>query len=298
MYTIQNAIDDYIVEKSIQVSNATKSIYESQKRILLSYYDNNLPLNEFSKKMFIDYVATLKNSNNTKNKRIMFIKQVLRCALENENIIINKDIEYILKFKKFKETPEHYKTISNDNMNCLLTYYNNMPINTYLRYRNKIILGFCLMSGIRRTELTYMKIANIDFYNNYIVLDYTKSRNVRKAYFIEEFKKELQEYIRLYPNHIYLFENADGRQMNPKGITEMFKRWSKKLGFKLVSHDIRHTFATSLAYDGVDVYTLKALMGHTRLTTTQIYIDEVNEQKNLASIQIHNLFNIYRGESK
>lgn len=296
MITLEKAINEFILEKSIQVRPATIGIYEGHKSLLLQYFDKNLPLNEFSKQIFIEYISSLKCGNTTKNKRINFIKMILRSALDNEHIFINKDISFILKFKKLKESPKHYQTIQDDDMHKLIDYYNNMPQNTYLHYRNKIIIGMCLQSGLRRTELIHLKIDNINFDEDSIYLEYTKSGNSRKAYFIKEFSNLIKDYIIKYPNRKYLFESNAGKQLDAEAITMIFKRLSEKLGFNLITHDLRHTFASKLASDGIDIYSLKDLLGHTNLKTTQIYIDEGCSNLSKAA-KTHNLFNIYnKGE--
>ena len=72
--------------------------------------------------------------------------------------------------------------------------------------------------------------------------------------------------------HDYVFPYPPGRKANVEAVRSAFDRAYVKAGIaKLWFHDLRHTFATRLAQQGVDPYTIQRLMGHKTFTTTQRY---------------------------
>lgn len=79
----------------------------------------------------------------------------------------------------------------------------------------------------------------------------------------------------------YLFPGPDGRARDVNGLSRAMRRIMEKLGFNdgvddprnlVVWHTLRHTFATRMLEAGVDIYTLKELLGHASVTTTEIYL--------------------------
>lgn len=72
-----------------------------------------------------------------------------------------------------------------------------------------------------------------------------------------------------------------GLPISAMGVNYCMKQWAKKAGIekKICFHVSRHTFATSLLTFGADLYTTSKLLGHTKLETTQIYADIVNQKK-------------------
>ena len=86
----------------------------------------------------------------------------------------------------------------------------------------------------------------------------------------------------------YLFPAPDGRVRDPNGLNRAMRRIMEKLGFNrgvddprniIVWHTLRHTFATKMLEAGTDIYTLKELMGHASVTTTEIYLHLCNRTR-------------------
>lgn len=96
----------------------------------------------------------------------------------------------------------------------------------------------------------------------------------------------------------YLFPGPDGRARDVNGLSRAMRRIMKKLGFNdgvgdprnvVVWHTLRHTFATRMLEAGVDIYTLKELLGHASVTTTEIYLhlcDRAKRKQALARIAL------------
>lgn len=98
----------------------------------------------------------------------------------------------------------------------------------------------------------------------------------------------LRQRLRSETGSPYLFPGPDGKVRDPNGLNRAMRRIMEKLGFNrgvddprnmIVWHTLRHTFATRMLEAGTDIYTLKELMGHASVTTTEIYLHLCNRAK-------------------
>ncbi len=153
-------------------------------------------------------------------------------------------------------------------------------------YRNKAILELLYATGIRISELVNLKINNIDFKED-LVRVMGKGSKERIIPITDEAKKHLEEYIYKYrpiilkdKNTEFIFINRYGKSLSRQSIFKFIKLECLKKGIKkdISPHIIRHTFATHLLQNGADLRIIQELLGHSDITTTQIYAHLVNEQ--------------------
>jgi integrase len=136
-----------------------------------------------------------------------------------------------------------------------------------------------LDSGLRINELLNIKITNIDFNDTFttpsnIYIEDTKTGKPRYAPFSKFSSDDLKELIALDPNREYLFYNfLKKRRLTKDDVKLFYRRLSKKTGIDHIhSHRFRKTFASLLAENGMPVDIIQKLIGHSRITTTMIYI--------------------------
>jgi site-specific recombinase XerD len=107
--------------------------------------------------------------------------------------------------------------------------------------------------------------------------------------------KGLEKYYRKYKPEIYLFTGQkQGEPMGRKSIQWIVNEAVRKAGLKkdVTCHTLRHTFATHLLEDGVDILTIKEQLGHTRIQTTLIYTHIARVERKLAHSPLDTLYRI------
>jgi integrase/recombinase XerD len=154
----------------------------------------------------------------------------------------------------------------------------NMPdIDTYKGIRDKSMLEIMYATGIKVTELT-----NLIVYEVNLKLSYIKCKGVKGKERIIPFGsyalKWLEEYLKIRPiintnNLDYLYLNLHGERMTRQGFWKIVKKYAAEADIKksINSYTLRHSFAVHLLENGADIKTIQELLGHTNLTTTQIY---------------------------
>ena len=183
------------------------------------------------------------------------------------------------------ESPRFYQKLPNvlsiEEVENLL----NIPLETAYDYRNKAMLELMYATGIRVSELVNLTINNIDLENN-IVRCFGKGNKER----IIPFGDIAYKYLTIYLNHYrdalkktYLcdkiFLNNHGKGMTRQGFFKILKNIAKEkeIKTKITPHVLRHSFATHLLNNGADLRSIQMMLGHSNLSTTQIYTNINND---------------------
>ncbi len=146
--------------------------------------------------------------------------------------------------------------------------------------RNRAMLELLYGSGLRVSELINIKISEIDFRNN-IILVTGKGNKQRLVPLGEISKKHIMLYLDFHrihknikkANEDFLFINRRGSKLSRQMVFLIIKKQRELLGIqKLISpHTFRHSFATHLVQNGADLRVVQQLLGHSSITTTEIY---------------------------
>jgi integrase/recombinase XerC len=128
-------------------------------------------------------------------------------------------------------------------------------------------------AGLRLSELVNLKRSNVDLRQGTVRV-FGKGKKERMCPLGSPALRALEEYLDACPHdNDILFVSAQGRQLNGRTIQLALKRYLAAAGLdaKLTPHKLRHTFATHLLDHGADLRSVQELLGHSQLTTTQIY---------------------------
>jgi site-specific recombinase XerD len=141
--------------------------------------------------------------------------------------------------------------------------------------KHRVVLTLIYSAGLRGQEVINLKISDIDFERKTIHIRQSKYKKDRIVPLAESMAVGLKKYIKAENPHIWLFngKDADGRY-SVKGISWVMRENMKKTSItKEVSlHSLRHSYATHLLEQGLNIVTLKELLGHAEITTTMIYL--------------------------
>jgi integrase/recombinase XerC len=144
--------------------------------------------------------------------------------------------------------------------------------------RDKLIIDLFYTTGIRRTELIHLKMINIDFSN--ATLKVLGKRNKERILpllpiIANQFKLYLTEraYLERITYNEYFFLTLKGVKMNDSLVYRLINNYFSAVSEKVKRspHILRHTFATHLLNNGADLNSVKELLGHSSLASTQIY---------------------------
>jgi len=141
--------------------------------------------------------------------------------------------------------------------------------------KHRIALALINSGGLRSQEASKMKISDIDFERKTIHIRQSKYKKDRIVPLSEYMAKGLKTYLAVENPHIWLFngKDSDVRYIS-KGLNWVMREAVKKAGIKkeVSLHTLRHSYATRLLEDGVNILLIKKLLGHARIETTMIYL--------------------------
>lgn len=157
---------------------------------------------------------------------------------------------------------------------------------TSLGIRNRMILELLFASGVRVSELVNIKIGDIDFKNREIKI-LGKGKKMRIVYFNKTCQQVMSKYVIKARQELlkgktneYLFINHLGNHLTRRGVADILEKLIMKssIKHKISPHTLRHTFATLMLNEGMDIREVQELLGHARLSTTSIYTHVSNEE--------------------
>jgi len=141
--------------------------------------------------------------------------------------------------------------------------------------KHRIVLTLIYSAGLRSQEAINLKLSDIDFERKTIHIRQSKYKKDRIVPLSDYIAKGLIKYISAEHPHIWLFngKEPDGRY-SVKGLSWIIRENLKKTDIRkdVSLHSLRHSYATHLLEDGVNIVTIKELLGHAHITTTMIYL--------------------------
>lgn len=141
--------------------------------------------------------------------------------------------------------------------------------------KHRIVLTLIYSAGLRGQEVVNLKLSDIDFERKTIHIRQSKYKKDRIVPLSNLIAKGLKKYIAVEHPHVWLFngKEPDGRY-SVRGLSWVMRETLKKTSVKkeVNLHSLRHSYATHLLEEGLNIVTLKELLGHAEITTTMIYL--------------------------
>ena len=161
----------------------------------------------------------------------------------------------------------------------------------YTGLRNKAIITLMLNTGLRVSEITDLKTNSIDLNKRSLKVVNGKGHKDRNLIIPDKTAELLKQWTkkRTEGTGHYLFNTGQGKQLSREYIFMMIKRYTTRaiINKNIYPHTLRHTFATNFYRQTKDIETLRKLLGHSDISTTQIYVT-------LANIDVENAMNNFR----
>lgn len=148
--------------------------------------------------------------------------------------------------------------------------------------RDTLVLGLMYATGMRVSEVSAVRIGDIDFSRNVIAIRQGKGNADRMVVLPESFRVCLSELSRNRDGRAYLFPSEDGRKgrhLSSRTVQRIMERTSRLAGIRkqATPHSLRHSFATHSFENGCDIRRIQKALGHVRLETTTIYVNVASE---------------------
>ena len=274
---IESFIEYLIIEK--KYSKNTISSYERDLKKFKSKLGNK-KIDEITRKDIQNYLNDL-NKNQTPrsiSRNISTLKSFYKYLKLNKKIKINP-MDQINNPKTKKTLP---KVLSEEEINNLL----DIQLKTNFDYRNKAMLELMYSSGLRVSELINLNVNDIDLDNDTVKI-YGKGSKERIIPLNDYAKEALKEYLNTHRKELfkhgennYLFLNNHGNKMTRQGFFKILQKIAKEKNIKteFSPHTLRHSFATHLLKYGADLRSIQELLGHSDISSTQIYTHVTNEK--------------------
>ena len=294
VFDFESMLEDYLIELEIRnYSENTVKTYSSIIHNLINYMKNEENLYDGKRFLaaFRKYIRDLKRDKYLTQNYIYLTTVVSKKFLEFNNIYFLEDIKNPKRTKSLPKSLNEKEV--HDLIDAVSIKEGDTPFKQKSKRRDKVILTLLYSTGLRISELVKLLKRDIDFDERTIRVR-GKGDKDRIVLFDENTKGLLLDYLDTDKNNTdYIFVNKNGNSLTPRYVQMMIKKYADEAGIKkkVTPHVLRHSFATHLLKNGVDIRVIQQLLGHSSLSTTQIYTsvdmdtiksvyDQAREQEN------------------
>ncbi len=271
--------EDYLrIDK--KYSNNTIMSYMNDLNKFDSFLNNKdiTKIDKTTIRLFIESEKKRKLSDRTISHDLIVIKNFYKYLEKNNTIKNNPSVD--IELPKLKKTLPH--VLSLDEVDKIL----DIELKDKYAYRNKAMLELMYSSGLRISELVNLKIQDIDLEED-IVRVTGKGSKMRIVpigdYAIHYLKLYINEYRSLLMKSKisdYLFLNSRGDRISRQAMFKIIKQIIRDKNIKkdVSPHTLRHSFASHMLENGADLRSIQELLGHSDISTTQIYTHISNKK--------------------
>lgn len=282
---IEELVDSFLNYLFIQKGLSQNTI-NSYKHDLKKFVDANKTLDikgtDFDS--FLHNINTLKLSPKSKQRLISSLKQFH--IYLSQLSVIDHEFPKGVRIKLGSSLP---RVLSINEVDSFINFYDH---SNFLNSRNKTILDFLYSAGTRVSELCNVELSDIDLDDNFVQLK-GKGSKYRIVPIGSLLRQNLTEYL-TYRNNLksinsFLFLSKSHKQMERTAVFRIIKKTISNLGLDsdIHPHTFRHSAATHMLEGGCDLRTVQEFLGHSSVSTTQIYTKITKEFLEEAFIESH-----------
>lgn len=211
-----------------------------------------------------------KISNRSINRKISSLKSYFNFLLKSKQIEENP----LRKHQSLKVEKRINVPFSEKEINEVLDFFDHDG--DFEQVRDKLIIEFLYTTGMRRAELIGLNESSVDLSQS-IVKVIGKRNKERQIPLLNSVRRTIEKY-RILKNEItpladHFFVTKKGKQIYPNLVYRIINEYFSMVSLKVKKspHIVRHSFATHLLNEGADLNSVKELLGHSSLASTQVY---------------------------
>lgn len=275
---MQNEIDSFIayLHNVKKTSENTKLSYQRDLKKLCMFLEERdvEAVSQIKEDDLQAYIEKLNNEQfkpTTISRNIASIKAFISYYVEQG--IIADNVALSLKSPKIEKKVPEIMT-----MNEVVTLLEQPSKNNPKELRDKAMLELLYATGIRVSELISLRLEDLNLQMSYIICkDKNKERmipfGVKAKLALEAYLMSARTQLLEGTDERILFVNCSGLPMSRQGFWKIIKYYAKKAGIMadITPHTLRHSFAAHLVENGADLRSVQEMLGHSDISTTQIY---------------------------
>jgi len=270
---LDDLINDFCTYLLID-KNYSKNTIDSYRNDLImfdKFVNKNInSINDNDIKDYLKYLKDNKHNERSIARNTSTLRSFYKFLIISK-YVKNNPMDNITSIKLSKKLPD---VLTIDEINRIL----DIKITDNYSIRNKAMLELIYASGLRVSELVNLKTYDVDTTDN-IVRTMGKGSKERIIPIGEYATNALNSYLSIRDTFIkreindYLFLNNHGKKMTRQGFFKIIKKLARDNNIKkdISPHTLRHSFATHMLNNGADLRTIQELLGHSDISTTQIY---------------------------
>lgn len=281
-----NIVDNFIAylsaEKGLSKNTVISYLFDIKK--FVEFLDaNGKELINFSRGDLIDYLDLLRKEGYS-------VSSISRIFSSLRGLCKYMIIEHIRDDNPSEnlETPKRWlylpKSLTLNEIKSLLESTQQVERSNPLLYRDRVMIELVYSSGLRVSELISLKLEDLNLEAGFlrVIGKGSKERIVpicmRTLKLLKNYIDNERKAILKKKNSQYLFVTNRGKPMTRQRFWQSIKEAGKSLGLKITPHMLRHSFATHMLEGGADLRSLQKLLGHSDISTTQIYTKVTSER--------------------
>ncbi|MFL2121659.1 site-specific tyrosine recombinase XerD [Marinilactibacillus psychrotolerans] len=277
----KESLEEYLIFLKIERGLSKNSIesYQRDLKQYITYLDqeNIKGWDQVDRYIILNFLENQKNGLKSDNSLIRMISSLRRFHqfLKQESLAVEDPMLYIKTPKKAQTLP---KVISTNQIDILLSI---PDISNKIGIRDRAILEVMYATGIRISELVNLKLEELHLSMKLIqtigkgdkerILPIGEQGIKWVEYYLEYSRPKLER--KAAQSSPYVFLNIRGTQLSRQGVWKKIKKMVQQAGIQqnVTPHTLRHSFATHLLENGADLRVVQELLGHSDISTTQIY---------------------------
>ena len=271
-YDLKQNIKRYITDKDRQgLSPKTLESYRMHLRIFSKF--TNKKIQNITKQDIYEYMDYRQKARNLQNSTLETIRAVLRSFFEwlKDEDAIKDNPMMKMKPIKCKESVVKYLTI--EELELVREHCKDI--------REKSLLEFAYSTALRLDELIKINISDVNF-NNKSIKVLGKGAKERVVFFSPKASYYLKQYLDSRDDDceaLFVTVRRDYRRLSNRAVQRLVTNIGNRSGVHLHLHRLRHSIATNMLSGNVDISVVSSLLGHTNISTTQIYAKATQSYK-------------------
>ncbi|MFH1522467.1 MAG: site-specific tyrosine recombinase/integron integrase [Patescibacteria group bacterium] len=269
----------FYLEQEMRLRNFSRKtikayLYYNKELLKFASYKSPKEINRRDIKDYLDFLIRNNKSQSTINLAInafkFYYNQIMQRKFFGKGLGIKRP-------KKEKKLPT---VLSKEEIARMINAVENL--------KHKLMIQILYSSGLRVSELVNLRINDIDFNRKILIIKGGKGKKDRITIISRIVLDNIQKYLREFQPLEYLFENYHaGGKLSTRSVQKVVTDTARIAGINknVTAHTLRHSFATHLLEQNVNLRYIQSLLGHARLETTQVYtkvaVNKFNEINDL-----------------